>query len=267
MTKPVRVGVFGAAGRMGRTVCAAIAADPSTQLVAAVDPNGSGDIVEGIAVSPEAHAMADAGVEVAIDFTVIDAARVNAAWCAAHGVHSIIGTSGFGEDDTAELRKLFTGEGSPNCVVVANFAIGAVMMTYLATKAAPFFETVEIIESHHNTKLDSPSGTAIDTANRIAAASSEWANDPTTIEHIPGARGAKGAGGIPIHAVRMRGMVATQEVVFGATGQTLVLRHDTFDRTSFMPGVLLAVRGGWRPSRRYRRSRNSPRTDLSQPSR
>ena len=240
---PIRVGVFGAAGRMGRTICAAVANDPDVELVAAVDPNAVGETIEGITVAGEAHAFADAGVQVAIDFTVIDAARVNAAWCATHAVHSVIGTSGFSDTDIARaLTRLFTPDGGPNCVVVANFAIGGVLMTHLAAKAAPFFDTVEIIESHHDTKRDAPSGTAIDTAQRIAAASSDWADDPTTIEHIPGARGAKGAGDIPIHAIRMRGMVATQEVVFGATGQTLVIRHDTYDRTSFMPGVLLAVK-------------------------
>jgi 4-hydroxy-tetrahydrodipicolinate reductase len=186
--------------------------------------------------------MAEAGAQVAVDFTVIEAARANAAWCAAHGVHSVIGTSGFSDEALAELGSLFDGDGAPHCVVAANFAVGGVLMTYLATKAAPYFDTVEIIESHHDTKKDSPSGTAIDTASRIAAASSDWATDPTEIEHLPGARGAKGAGGIPIHAVRMRGIVATQEVVFGATGQTLSIRHETFDRTSFMPGVLLAVK-------------------------
>ncbi|MBA2609726.1 MAG: 4-hydroxy-tetrahydrodipicolinate reductase [Actinobacteria bacterium] len=242
MTAPIRVGVFGAAGRMGRTVCAAVAADSTLELVAAVDPFADGEVVEGIAVEKEAQAMADAGAQVAIDFTVIDAARVNAAFCATRGIHSVIGTSGFDDDDLAELGKLFNRVDGPNCVVAANFAIGAVMMAYLAAKAAPYFDTVEIIESHHDTKKDAPSGTAIDTANRIAAASSDWAADPTEIQHLPGARGARGAGGIPIHAVRMRGMVASQEVVFGATGQTLVLRHDTFDRTSFMPGVLLATK-------------------------
>jgi 4-hydroxy-tetrahydrodipicolinate reductase len=195
-----------------------------------------------LTVAGEAHAFADAGVQVAIDFTVIDAARVNATWCATHATHAVIGTSGFGEKDIDDLRHLFTGDGAPNGVVAANFAIGGVLMAHLSAKAAPYFDTVEIIESHHDTKKDSPSGTALDTATRIAAASSTWAADPTEIEHVPGARGAKGAGGIPIHAIRMRGMVATQEVVFGTTGQTLTIRHDTFDRTSFMPGVLLATK-------------------------
>lgn len=242
MTEPIRVGVFGAAGRMGRNVCAAVQDDPALQLVAAVDPYAEGVEVEGLTVAKEAHAMADAGVQVAIDFTIIDAARVNAAWCATHGIHDVIGTSGFGDKDIDELRHLFTGDGAPNCLVAANFAIGAVLLGVLAAKAAPFFDTVELIEAHHDTKKDSPSGTAIDTANRIAAASDKWAADPTEIEHVPGARGAKGAGGIPIHALRVRGMVATQEVIFGATGQTLTIRHDTFDRTSFMPGVVLAAK-------------------------
>jgi 4-hydroxy-tetrahydrodipicolinate reductase len=242
MTPPIRVGVFGAAGRMGRTVSAAVASDPALELVAAVDPFAEGEVVEGITVAKDADAMIESGVKVAVDFTVIDAARVNAEFCATHGIHSVIGTSGFNDDDLAELGELFHDAAGAHCVIAANFAIGGVLMAYLAAKAAPYFDTVEIIESHHDTKKDSPSGTAIDTANRIAAASPDWAADPTEIEHLPGARGAKGAGGIPIHAVRMRGMVATQEVVFGATGQTLVIRHDTFDRTSFMPGVLLAAK-------------------------
>jgi 4-hydroxy-tetrahydrodipicolinate reductase len=146
-----------------------------------------------------------------------------------------------GEADVERLRAAF-GDGPAHCVVAPNFAIGAVLMVRLAEQAAPFFETVEIIELHHDGKVDAPSGTAVHTAERLAAASPDWAPDPTTIVNLPGARGATGAGRIPIHSVRMRGMVAHQEVVFGTTGQTLVLRHDTYDRTSFMPGVLLAVK-------------------------
>lgn len=233
---------------MGRTICAAVSADPALALVAAVDPYAEGGEVEGVTISKEAHAFADAGVQVAIDFTVIDAARVNAAWCATHGTHAVIGTSGFGDKDIDDLRRLFSGEGAPNCIIAANFAVGAVLDGYLAAKAAPFFETVEIIEMHHDGKKDSPSGTAIDTAQRIAAAQASWAPDPTTIEHIEGARGAKGAADIPIHSVRMRGMIASQEVIFGTTGQSLTIRHDTFDRTSFMPGVLMATKAvGGRP--------------------
>lgn len=238
----IRVGIFGAAGRMGRIICAAVAADPDLELVAGVDPYFAGEVVEGLTVSKEAHAFADAGVQVAIDFTIIDAARVNATWCATHATHAVIGTSGFGDKDLDDLRHLFSGEGAPNCVWAANFAIGAVLEAYLATKAAPFFDTVEIIESHHDTKKDAPSGTAVETARRIAAANDKWAADPTEIESLPGARGARGAGGIPIHAMRMRGMIATQETVFGTTGQTLSIRHETYDRTSFMPGVLMATK-------------------------
>ncbi len=242
MADPIRVGVFGAAGRMGRSICAAVAADGDLELVAGVDPNCAGEVVEGITVAKEAHAFADTGVHVAIDFTIIDAARVNATWCATHAIHDVIGTSGFGEKDIDDLRHLFGDNDAPNCVLAANFAIGAVLTGYLSSKAAPFFDTVEIVEAHHDTKKDAPSATAMDTANRIAAVKSEWVDDPTEIEHVPGARGARGAGGIPIHAIRMRGIVATQEVVFGTTGQTLTIRHDTFDRSSFMPGVLMATK-------------------------
>ena len=238
----IRVGVFGAAGRMGRTICAAVNADPDLELVCGVDPAAAGEDVEGITLAKEAHAFADCGVEVAIDFTVIDAARVNATWCATHATHAVIGTSGFGEKDLDDLRHLFSGDGAPNCVWAANFAIGAVLEGYLASKAAPFFDTVEIIESHHDTKKDAPSSTAVDTAKRIAAVNDNWSADPTEIESLPGARGARGAAGIPIHSLRMRGMIATQVTVFGTTGQTLSIRHDTFDRTSFMPGVLMAAK-------------------------
>ena len=131
---------------------------------------------------------------------------------------------------------------SSNCIVAPNFAIGAVLMMRFAEIAAPFFDTAEIIEIHHDGKADSPSGTAIATANRMAAASNNWAKDPTTHEAIAGARGAKSAAGIPIHAVRMRGVVANQEVVLGTQGQTLTIRHDTIDRASFMPGVVLACK-------------------------
>ncbi|HUR77164.1 MAG TPA: 4-hydroxy-tetrahydrodipicolinate reductase [Acidimicrobiales bacterium] len=241
MGNQIRVGVFGAAGRMGRTICAAVDADPDLDLVAGVDPFAAGEVVAGITVAKEAHAFADAAVQVAIDFTIVDAARSNAVWCATHAIHAVIGTSGFGDKDIDDLRHLFSGDG-PNCVWAANFAIGAVLEGYLAAKVAPFFDTVEIVESHHDTKKDAPSSTAVDTARRIASANDKWAADPTEIESLPGARGARGAAGIPIHSMRMRGMIATQETVFGTTGQTLSIRHETYDRTSFMPGVLMATK-------------------------
>ena len=237
----VRVGVFGAAGRMGAEVCRAVAADPELELVAAVDPRfaetaGPG----GVATATTADVMAEHGVEVAVDFTVAPSALANARWCAAHGVHAVIGTSGLGEPALAELRGAFGAP--PNCLVAPNFAIGAVLMIRLAELAAPLFETVEIIELHHDAKTDAPSGTAVHTAERLAAASSDWAPDPTRTLTVEGARGARGAAGIPIHSVRLCGLVAHQEVLLGTTGQTLTIRHDSYDRTSFMPGVLLAVK-------------------------
>ena len=235
----IRVGVIGAAGRMGQTVCAAISADKNLELVAAVDSAASGSTVEGLTIAKDLRALADAKVEVAVDFTVAAASRVNLPWLAMHNVHAVVGTTGFTDADFAEFKKMFT---SSNCIVAPNFAIGAVLMMRFAEIAAPFFDTAEIIEIHHDGKADSPSGTAISTAQRIAAASGTWAKDPTTHEAIAGARGAKGPGDIPIHAVRMRGVVANQEVVLGTQGQTLTIRHDTIDRASFMPGVVLACK-------------------------
>ncbi len=235
----IRVGVIGAAGRMGRTVCAAISADKNLELVAAVDSAASGSTVEGLTIAKDLRALADAKVEVAVDFTVAAASRVNLPWLAMHNVHAVVGTTGFNDADMAEFEKMFA---SSNCIVAPNFAIGAVLMMRFAEIAAPFFDTAEIIEIHHDGKADSPSGTAVSTAKRIAAASRTWAKDPTTHEAIAGARGAKGPGDIPIHAVRMRGVVANQEVVLGTQGQTLTIRHDTIDRASFMPGVVLACK-------------------------
>ena len=235
----IRVGVIGAAGRMGQTVCAAISADKNLELVAAVDSAASGSTVEGLTIAKDLRALADAKVEVAVDFTVAAASRVNLPWLAMHNVHVVVGTTGFTDADFAEFKKMFT---SSNCIVAPNFAIGAVLMMRFAEIAAPFFDTAEIIEIHHDGKADSPSGTAISTAQRMAAASGTWAKDPTTHEAIAGARGAKGPGDIPIHAVRMRGVVANQEVVLGTQGQTLTIRHDTIDRASFMPGVVLACK-------------------------
>jgi 4-hydroxy-tetrahydrodipicolinate reductase len=219
----IRVGVFGADGRMGRTVCEAVDTDPELELVARMD------------VGDER----DASIDVAVDFTVATAARENARWCAEHGIHAVIGTSGLTGDDIDDLRTRFT---KSSCLVAPNFAIGAVLMVRFAELAAPFFDSVEIVEMHHDGKVDAPSGTAVHTAERIAAAKSDWGPDPTERETLPGARGARGAGGIPVHALRVRGAVASQEVVFGTTGQWLAIRHDTTDRTSFMPGVVLACK-------------------------
>ena len=234
----IRVGVVGAAGRMGATVCAAIADDASLELVAAIDATGE-STAQGVRISRELKALAEAKVEVAVDFTVAAAARVTLPWLALHGVHAVVGTTGFNEADLSAFKQEFSRS---NCVIAPNFAIGAVLMMRFSEMAAPFFDTAEIIEIHHDAKADSPSGTAVSTANRMAAASTQWAKDPTTHEAIAGARGAKGPADIRIHAVRMRGSVANQEVVLGTQGQTLTIRHDTIDRSSFMPGVVLACK-------------------------
>ncbi len=234
----IRVGVVGAAGRMGATVCAAVAADSALQLVAPIDTTG--DVTaQGVPINRELKALADAQVDVVVDFTVAAAARVTLPWLALHGVHAVVGTTGFSDVDLATFKQQFTRS---NCLIAPNFAIGAVLMMRFAELAAPFFDTAEIIEVHHDGKADSPSGTAVSTAARMAAASSEWAKDPTTHEAIAGARGAKGPADIRIHAVRMRGAVANQEVVLGTQGQTLTIRHDTIDRVSFMPGVVIACK-------------------------
>ncbi|HET7721860.1 MAG TPA: 4-hydroxy-tetrahydrodipicolinate reductase [Acidimicrobiales bacterium] len=243
----IRVGVFGAGGRMGSTVCRAIVADPELQLVAAVDPLHAGiDLrgvtgadLRGLQVSPDLESLARAEAQVAVDFTHIDAARSNLAWCAANGVHAVVGTSGFTPADYEELATRFTRS---NCFIAPNFAIGAVLMMRFAELAAPYFETAEIIELHHDQKVDAPSGTAMHTAERMAARSSDWAPDPTTKHVIEGARGGASPGGIRIHSVRLRGLVAHQEVLLGTAGQSLSIRHDSYDRASFMPGVVLAVK-------------------------
>ena len=244
----VRVGVFGAGGRMGSTVCRAVVDDPELELVAAVDPQHTGiDLRQlgvpgtGLNVSRDPEAFAHAGAEVAVDFTVIDAARENLEWCAGNAVHAVVGTSGFEAEEVEHFRELFE-QSEANAVIVPNFAISAVLMMRFAELAAPYFDSVEIIELHHDEKVDAPSGTALATAERMAASSEEWATDPTTTTVLEGARGGRGAGGIPIHSVRLRGLVAHQEVLLGTTGQTLAIRQDSYDRTSYMPGVLLAIK-------------------------
>lgn len=240
--------MFGAGGRMGSTVCAAVANDPELELVAAVDPYHEGiDLQQlgvpdtGLQVARTADALAEHGADVAVDFTVIDAARENLGWCADHGVHAVVGTTGFSEAELDELRMRLL-EGATNAVIVPNFAIGAVLMMRFAELAAPYFETAEVIELHHDEKVDAPSGTAMLTAQRMAQASGDWGKDPTEKLVVEGARGAEGPGGIRVHSVRLRGLVAHQEVVLGTAGQSLTIRHDSYDRTSFMPGVLLAIR-------------------------
>jgi 4-hydroxy-tetrahydrodipicolinate reductase len=213
---------------MGSTVCRAVVADPDLQLVAAVDPFHAGiDVrqvtgaeLSGMQISPDHDSLARAEAEVAVDFTNLDAARANLAWCAANGVHAVAGTTGFTQADYDDLATRFTRS---NCIVAPNFAIGAVLMMRFAELAAPYFETAEIIELHHDGKLDRPSGTAARTADLMRDA----ADRPLEVA---------------IHSVRLPGLVAHQEVLLGDVGQTLSIRHDSLARESFMPGVLLAVR-------------------------
>lgn len=244
----IRVGVFGAGGRMGQTVCRAVIDDPDLELVAAVDPQHAGIDLDqighhgtGLHMAAAPQALADAAAEVAVDFTVLEAARENLEWCAEHGVHAVVGTTGFTAEDLQSLRKRFA-DAESNAVIAPNFAIGAVLMMRLAELAAPFFDTAEVVEAHHDKKVDAPSGTAMMTAQRMADASGEWAEDPTKTVVVEDARGGLGPGGIRVHSLRLRGVVAHHEVVLGTTGQSLSIRHDSYDRTSYMPGVLLAIR-------------------------
>ena len=216
---------------MGLAVCAAVEADPDLELVARVD------------IGDELRAFADAECDVVVDFTVADAARVTLPWLAMHGIHAVVGTTGLSDDDLASVRSAF-GDGSAHCLLAPNFAISAVLMIRFAELAAPFFDTAEIIEYHHDRKIDAPSGTAVNTAERIATARGDlpWRADPTEREVYEGARGGTSPGGVHVHAVRMHGMVAHQDVIFGAQGQSLTIRQDSYDRESFMPGVVLACK-------------------------
>jgi 4-hydroxy-tetrahydrodipicolinate reductase len=232
---------------MGSAVCCAVDGDPELELVAAVDPHHAGIDIRAVAdvdmpgqVARDADALAAAGAEVAVDFTVAESARANLRWCARNRVHAVVGTTGLSEADLEELRSLFVD--GVNCFIAPNFAVGAVLMMRFAEMAAPFFETAEVVELHHDEKVDAPSGTAMLTLERMARASGDWGRDPTTKEVVPGARGGTGPAGVRVHSLRLRGVVAHQEVLLGTTGQTLTIRHDAYDRTSFLPGVLMAIK-------------------------
>ena len=251
----IRVGVIGACGRMGRAVCRAVLDDPGLALVAAVDRSHAGETVGslvgdpgvGLVVSDSLGALTEAEAEVAVDFTHPDVVMENVRWAVARGLHLVVGTTGVAPEDLDEIRSLLGSEGSSSNVVVApNFAIGAVLMQRFAAEAARHLPAVEIIEFHHEGKADAPSGTALATARRLAGERPEAWSGPGA-ETLAGARGGD-VEGIRIHSVRLPGLVAHQEVIFGGPGQTLTIRHDSTDRTSFMPGVLLAVKAvGTRP--------------------
>ncbi len=223
----IRVGVCGSTGRMGGEACRAIEADPGAELVAGIGSAGS------------LSELVDAQPHVVVDLTVAEAARTNVVALGAAGIHVVVGTSGLDEQDIASLRAAF---GASHCIVAPNFALGAVLMMRFAAMAAPFFDTAEVIELHHNRKVDAPSTTALKTAEAMSEASADWATDPTRRELIAGSRGGLTAGGIRVHSLRLNGLVAHQEVILGGTGQTLSIRHDSLDRSSFMPGMLLAVK-------------------------
>ncbi len=233
-----RVAVSGAGGRMGRMVCATVRAAADLELAVAYDPVATGD-VEGIAITGDPASVAT--TDVVVEFTRPDVVMENLrAWNEA-GVHVVVGTSGFDEERLAELRSLWTSP-TARCLVVPNFSIGAVVMMRLAEIAAPHFAASEIIESHHDAKADAPSGTSLATAARMAAAGGRQERRVEGDELITGALGAR-SDGVPVHSVRLPGLLAHQEVILGNVGETLTIRHDSTDRISFMPGVLAAVRG------------------------
>jgi len=249
----IRVAVFGAAGRMGATVSTAVLSAGDLELVVAVDPAAAGRPLDevaacrgsGLEVAAGPDALSDARAEVAVDFTVASAARSNLRWCADHGVHAVCGTTGFDQAELESMRAWFSGDA--HAVVAANFSVGAALMMRCAELCAPLVSGAEVIELHHERKKDAPSGTSLETIRRMQAArdlagTGPWAPDPTETELVAGARGAIAAGGVHVHSVRLPGLVAHHEVIFGLKGETLSIRHDSLDRVSFMPGVLLAVR-------------------------
>ena len=225
-----RVGVFGSRGRMGNEECRAVESAPDLELVAALD------LGDDRAAAERAQVM--------VDFTHPDAVMDNLAWCIDKGIHAVFGTTGFTEKRLNRLRSTLADHEGVGVLVAPNFSIGAVLMMRFAEQAAPFYESAEVIELHHPGKVDAPSGTAALTARRIAAARTDaslGAPPDATVQELPGARGAQ-VDGIRVHGVRLRGLVAHQEVLFGSEGETLTIRHDSLDRVSFMPGVLAAVR-------------------------
>jgi 4-hydroxy-tetrahydrodipicolinate reductase len=230
MTGAIQVGVLGGRGRMGLEVCKAVEAAEGLALVAAID---DGD---------ELAKAADA--QVLVDFTTPGAVMGNLEWAIGQGIHCVVGTTGFTESRLDQIRQWLKAKPEVGVLIAPNFGIGAVLMMQFAARAARYFESAEIIEQHHPRKLDAPSGTATHTAQLIAAARAEaglGAMPDATKEEQPGARGAD-IDGVRVHAVRASGLVAHQEVLFGTEGETLTIRHDSLDRVSFMPGVLLAVR-------------------------
>ncbi len=225
----MRVGVVGARGRMGLAAAAAVDASSDLQLVAQLD------IGDGL------EALTDANVDVVIDFTHPDAVMATLDYVISHDIHAVVGTTGFTEDRLAVVRDLMAQHPDVGVLIAPNFSVGAILLMKFAVQAATYFESVEIIELHHPDKADAPSGTARHTAELIAAARTGMVAPDATVTALPGARGAD-VDGIPVHSVRLRGLLAHEEVLLGGPGEVLTLRHDSLDRSSFMPGVLLGVR-------------------------
>jgi 4-hydroxy-tetrahydrodipicolinate reductase len=241
----IRVGVIGATGRVGSEVCRAVDAAVDLELVGGISRSKAGTKasealgLEGsdLVLAEDLTSFVEAEVEVAVDFTSGEFAPEHVGWAIEHGVHIVVGTTGFEVDE--RWRDAPVG-----VFVAPNFAIGAVLMQRFAAQAARHLPAVEIVELHHEGKTDAPSGTAAATAEAVAVARREPWTGPTS-ESVPGVRGGERSG-VRIHSIRLPGLVAHQEVVFGGQGQTLTIRHDSTDRTSFVPGVLMAIR--WVPS-------------------
>ena len=226
----MRVGVLGAAGKVGVAMCAAVRDAADLELSAEVD---AGDPLSS---------FTDSATEVVIDFTHPDVVMDNLEFLINNGIHAVVGTTGFTDSRLDQVRTWLIDNPTTGVLIAPNFAIGAVLSMHFAQKAAPYFESAEVIELHHPQKADAPSGTATRTAQLISAARKGMPPNPdATSTGLPGARGADGDG-IPVHSIRLTGLVAHQEVLFGTMGETLTIRHDSLDRTSFVPGVLLAVR-------------------------
>jgi len=226
-----RVGVLGAKGRMGSEVCRTVEAAPDLELAGRVD---AGDPLEPLA-----------GADVVVDFTHPGVVMGNLNWCIDRGLTVVVGTSGFDDSRLDEVRGMLAGQPGARALIVPNFSVGAVLMMRFAAQAAPFFESAEVIELHHAGKMDAPSGTSSRTATMISAARAAaglGAPPDATTSAAAGARGTE-VGGVHVHSVRLAGLLAHQEVLLGGHGELLTIRHDSLDRSSFMPGVLLAVRG------------------------
>ncbi|MDY3126957.1 MAG: 4-hydroxy-tetrahydrodipicolinate reductase [Corynebacterium sp.] len=228
----IKVGILGAKGRVGQAIVAGVEAADDLELVATLDRD---DSLELLKIN---------GAEVIVDFTQPNSVMGNLEYCIAEGIHCVVGTTGFDDERLAQVQAWTEQEGAGNVLIAPNFAISAVLTMVFARQAAKYFETAEVVEYHHPTKLDAPSGTAIHTAQGIAKARAEAGMGPmpdATEQSLEGARGAV-VDGVPVHAVRTRGMVAHEEVIFGAEGQSLTIRQDSYDRSSFTPGVLVGVR-------------------------